>query len=96
MAGPSYFEQLKTYLASAQSQAGAPLSLVNPDDPTQTVEISMQSLPDRPDGWPAGLPEPLMLESERAAGLAFISSDNGETYLLFRDAETDHVELRKG
>ncbi len=88
MAGPSYFEQLKTYLASAASQEGAPLSLVNPDNSEQVVEISLQSLPERPDGWPVGLPEPIRFENEHAAGMAFVTGNDGEAYMLFRDPET--------
>lgn len=88
MAGPSYFNQLKTYLGGAESSAGAPLSLTNPNDPTQVVEISMQSLPERPTSWPVGLPEPIMLQNENAAGVAFITADDGEKYLLMRDRES--------
>ncbi len=88
MAGPSYFNQLKTYISGAESRAGEPLSLANPNDPTQVVEISMQSLPERASNWPVGLPEPIMLENANAAGIAFITADDGEKYLLLRDRET--------
>lgn len=85
MAGPSYFDQLKTYLTSAESRDGSPLILTNPDNSEQTVEIALQTLPDRPDGWPADLPEPVMLEGEHASGIAYVNGDDGEPYLLLRD-----------
>ena len=76
-----YYEQLLQHL-----QSGEPEAVYETPD-TGDVRLQIIELPDRPDIWPEGLPEPVLVQSAHADGVAFIRNVDREPLILMRSGD---------
>lgn len=76
MADLSKFEELVSFLQSGE-KAGT----------LQGVSVELQNVPERPEGFPKALPEPVVLKINGENKTPMVKGPDGQDYLLFHDPQ---------